>query len=71
MELREAICTLMQISRTLKANRKQRGALELDGMETRALINQDKNIDDIILSEVSNFVILIVDFDFSLWTLLV
>lgn len=51
VELREAICTLMQISRTLKANRKQRGALELDGMETRALINQDKNIDDIILSE--------------------
>lgn len=66
MELREAICTLMQISRTLKANRKQRGALELDGMETRALINQDKNIDDIILSEVNNFVILIVDLDFSL-----
>lgn len=50
-ELREAICTLMQISRTLKANRKERGALELDGMEIRALINQDKNIDDIIVSQ--------------------
>ncbi|XP_029646504.1 DIS3-like exonuclease 1 [Octopus sinensis] len=50
-ELRVAIRLLMEIAFQLKAERKEKGALDLDGLEVRPVVDEKKNISELIIDK--------------------
>ena len=52
-ELREAIDSLMDIARCLKAKRTLQGGLQLEGVEVQVQVDDAKNIENLIPKQVS------------------
>ncbi|GAB1611006.1 DIS3-like exonuclease 1 [Argonauta hians] len=50
-ELRDAVRLLMEIAFKLKAERKEKGALDLSGLEIRPVVDEGKNISELVINK--------------------